>query len=344
MNRFKKIFTLAAGTLLALGSLEAAEPFKIIFPAAALNGGEELTKVYLTNYDTGEVMDSVEVKNGVATFTGTIDEPIIARVGVGRKNRTFILESGTVSFNATGKAFGTELNDILREYNNKSTELSNDYRKAATDDERKSIYDKYKELTSKTMKDNIDNPLGLYLFIDEASGMEPQEFMSALEKYPVLKSSKRIGKMVGQVENKLATMPGGTMKDFEITYDGKTEKLSDYVGKGKFVLVDFWASWCGPCKRQIPVLKEILEEYGPKGLEVLGVAVWDKPEDTMKAIKDEQIPWHSILDAQTIPTDLYGISGIPCIILFGPDGKILSRDKQGDDLKADVKEVFSKVK
>ena len=127
-------------------------------------------------------------------------------------------------------------------------------------------------------------------------------------------------------------------KDFEITYgDGTSKKLSDYVGKGKYTLVDFWASWCGPCIRETAVIKDIYNEYGPKGLEVLGVAVWDEPENTKDAIEKHQLPWPQIINAQTVPTELYGISGIPCIIIFGPDGKILSRDKQGDALRADVK-------
>ena len=88
------------------------------------------------------------------------------------------------------------------------------------------------------------------------------------------------------------------------------------------------------------MLKELLEEFGDKGLEVLGVAVWDEPANTLNAIKSHGIEWPCIINAQTIPTDLYGINGIPCIILYGPDGTILSRDKQGDELKADVRAAF----
>jgi len=90
------------------------------------------------------------------------------------------------------------------------------------------------------------------------------------------------------------------------------------------------------------MLKELYNKYKDKGLDVLGVAVWDKPEDTEAAIRNHNLPWESILDAQTIPTDLYGISGIPCIMLIGPDGTILSRDKQDDELRADVARYLEK--
>ncbi len=88
------------------------------------------------------------------------------------------------------------------------------------------------------------------------------------------------------------------------------------------------------------MIKEILEEYGPKGLEVLGVAVWDEPQNTLRAIENHQLPWQQIINAQTVPTDLYGISGIPCILLIAPDGTILSRDKQDEELRADVKAMM----
>ena len=109
---------------------------------------------------------------------------------------------------------------------------------------------------------------------------------------------------------------------------------------GHYTLVDFWASWCGPCRREIPVIKELLNEYGPKGLDVVGVAVWDQVPETKKAMDELGITWPVIMDAKTIPTDMYGILGIPTIILIGPDGTILSRGKQGDALKAAVAEAM----
>lgn len=318
-------------------------PYKVIVPLTAeLND----SIFYLSNGDTGEKIDSVKVIAGTATFTGTIDEPVLAHVKQkGKRNSmTFILEPGTISFHIDSikgvMPFGTELNDKMRDINTRLMDLGMAFQKETTDEGREKIYNEYNKAIHDCTVANADNPLGLYTFMNEAPGMNPEEFFTFIKAHPYLANTKQVASMVKFNEKKLATMPGKKMVDFEVTYDGKTEKLSDYVGKGKYVLVDYWASWCGPCKRQIPVLKEILKEYGPKGLEVLGVAVWDKPEDTKQAIKDHEIPWHSILDAQTIPTDAYGIRGIPCIILYGPDGTILSRDKQGDELKADVKAAF----
>lgn len=81
------------------------------------------------------------------------------------------------------------------------------------------------------------------------------------------------------------TAPGQMFTDFSVKMsNGKTVKLSDYVGKGDYVVLDFFASWCGPCRREMPTLKGIYEKYNGKGLKVVGLAVWDEPADTKKCV------------------------------------------------------------
>lgn len=137
-----------------------------------------------------------------------------------------------------------------------------------------------------------------------------------------------------------ASAEGQMFIDFECEYNGKVQKLSDYVGKGKYVLVDFWASWCGPCKAEIPNLINVYNRYKGEKFEVLGVATWDKPKDTEKAVQQMNIPYPQIINAQKAGSDAYGIVGIPQIILFGPDGKIIKRNLRGEAVEAEVKKCL----
>lgn len=133
---------------------------------------------------------------------------------------------------------------------------------------------------------------------------------------------------------------GDMFKDFAVEYEGKTTRLSDYVGKGKYVLVDFWASWCGPCRAEIPNLIKVYEQYKEKGFVVLGVAVNDKPEDTLKAIEKDKITYPQILNSQNIAAETYDFNSIPTIYLFGPDGRVVAHDLRGKDINNKLAEIF----
>lgn len=108
----------------------------------------------------------------------------------------------------------------------------------------------------------------------------------------------------------------------------------------KPIVLDFWASWCGPCRAEIPNLIKVYNQYKGEKFEVLGVATWDKPEDTKKAIEQMGIPYPQMLNAQKAGSDAYGISGIPQIILFGPDGKIVKRNLRGEAIEKTVAELL----
>jgi len=333
----KKVFLAAALAFAAFGA-EAADPYKVTLPVTA---DDEGAMAYLVNYDNGEKIDSVLVSGNEVKFSGTVDEPVMARIIIDDARRgQLVLEPGSIVIDPQRRiSFGSPLNDALNEISDSAGIIASEYQKAATDGQRQEVIDRYNAFMQRRMMQNIDNPVGYMLFMEQAAEFTAGELQSYLDKEPSLKKYVRVNKLLAMLKTKEATSVGKKYLDFEV--NGK--KLSDYVGRGgNYLLVDFWASWCGPCRRQIPVIKGLYDKYKGKGLDVLGVAVWDKADDTRRAIDDEGITWDCIIDAGTVPTDIYGISGIPCIILIGPDGTILSRDKQGDELVADVDKYLAK--
>ena len=131
--------------------------------------------------------------------------------------------------------------------------------------------------------------------------------------------------------------------DFEAEApDGTKHRLSDYVGRGQYVLIDFWASWCGPCISSFPFMKQLYATYKDRGLIFLGVSC-DKNRDAwLKALDKHQLPWASLLSParEDDALRLYGVSSIPTVILIAPDGTIIATDIEGKELKAKLEEIF----
>ena len=200
-------------------------------------------------------------------------------------------------------------------------------------------YEKIIAYHRQVIKKNKDNRVGLEAFRNVCNLLEPEEAEAIIASLnDSLKTDPFIERFSAQLEMMKSTAVGQKFTDFEV--DGV--KFSDYVGKGKYILVDFWASWCGPCKAEIPNIKNVYEKYHGDDFDVLSVAVWDEPEATKAAAEEHGIVWNQIVNAQRIPTDIYGISGIPTIMLFSPDGTILNRTMRGEEIEKVVAEALGR--
>lgn len=354
----KLLFFAACAALCA--SCTPKKPFTLAGTADSSADGQT---VYLYDYQEGRAVDSTVVAEGRFSFGGRIAGDVLRRVSLGRNFVNVILEGGDFTVDLTEHTVGgSEKNEQLNRFNTQYDSIGRAFYEnfmtlkgdaLLSEAEFEAKADALVAETNVALGDLArplveanNNALGAYAFLRWCSDLEtPEEFDAALALAGDRVREFAPVKAIVDKHNALKkTAEGMPFADFTIengNADSTAASLSDYVGKGKYVLVDFWASWCGPCRREIPVIRKVWEKYRGDKFEVLGVAVWDKREDTLKAAADLGIEWAQILDAQGVPTDLYGINGIPHIILFGPDGTIVARGLRGDALKEKVAEVLA---
>ena len=311
--------------------------------------------VYLYKPSGQGASDSVQIANGRFTLERAVAEDgLIAHLVIPRSyNLSFIPEEGIIKADlAASGATGTPLNDehtqkskyrkgLIEEARAKLKSIRADKNlddKAKEEAQEKvsdELYAKIKPLAEADLKEHPNDAIGL-IALQNLLGMEDVNVAKAeallQQAGDRLRAEESITKMVTRLRRVEATQAGAQFVDFEGVDDAnKAVRLSDYVGKGHYVLVDFWASWCGPCRREIGHLKKVRDAYTDKGLVILGTVVWDEMEDHLKAMKELEITWPQIFN-KTEATELYGISGIPQIILFDPAGKIVARDLRGEEI------------
>lgn len=367
----KKIVLFASILALALAGCKGSkEEFKLT--ATNLPADLEGTYAYIYN-SAKEVVDSVLVTEGAITYTSelTPNDTEVFTMNIAGQPITFVKEVGEFKFDMVAeegaepmlKCISAPENSLYKTAQNMSDELqaalkplSDRYSAIVSEikadstleaekmPELEAIQEEYttkaNEIAKRYFEANKDNFVGLQAF-RQIQFENDAELMAAYEGAgDMIKNNADIKAMYEKAAAAEATKVGAAFVDFEMV-NGEGEKvvLSSFREDGKYLLVDFFASWCGPCKASMPALSALAKTFGAKGLNVVSIATWDKVEDYKKAVEDHKITWASIIDTENAGAKVYGIAGVPTFILFSPEGEILVRTHNVDDVKVKLEEV-----
>jgi peroxiredoxin len=329
------------------------------------NNASGIKKVML--YRADQLIDSAFLNDkGEFKFKRNEPDADFYSMAIGEKNFLVIAENGDeINFETdladssnTYKIDGSEASEKVREFN----QISNKYGKvylqlqqqyeqalAVHPDSKDSIYnslmpifqenmDKFSEEALEFGKKNKDNLAGFYAVgsINDPDKFEPELIKYADDIKTKFPNNKSVQAFVAKMENLKPLSIGKAAPGFELsTPDGKKVSLADY--RGKYVLLDFWASWCAPCRQENPNVVKEYAKYKNKGFDILSVSLDDNKENWTKAIKEDNLTWTHVSELAKDPWNgnvarLYKIEAIPYSIVVGPDGKILAKNLRGPAL------------
>ncbi len=320
-----------------------------------------------------QVPDSAKVVNGSFEFKGNAAEPEFVLLGYDQNGQKrfplgFFLEGGKIAlqgsvdslYNAdiTGSAAQedlTKFNALRKPLEEKQKQLYEAYQVAAMSGDRQkagdiqkqyeSLEEESKAVVAKFVK---ENPASYVSAFQLAQNFAYDVVPNQLEPlYNVLADNikaSHFGKAVKESLDAAKTTAVGSMApDFTLNdVNGKPVSLAAY--KGKYTLVDFWASWCGPCRQENPTVVKAYNTYKSKGFDILGVSLDEKKDKWEQAIQQDKLTWTHVSDLKGWESDvatLYGIKAIPMNYLLDKDGKIIARSLRGEDLIKKLGEILN---
>ena len=252
------------------------------------------------------------------------------------------------------KAYEEAHEALMTEYTTTMESLAEDQAKA--EEFYNDFVERYVQFNLDAAAENPDNEVAVKVLMNLRGMIEDDQVDAIISNMPKqLLENEQVAYLKQNLDARKATAEGKMFVDFTVEhvygYDRSVDpqplkkevKFSDYVGKGTYVLVDFWSPWCGPCKREIPNIKSVYEQYKDKGFEVLSLAVWErKPQShTIETAAELGMDWLHVNNCGNVPTDIYGVEGIPHLMLVGPDGTILKRGFHGlEGIQAAVAEYI----
>ena len=290
---------------------------------------------------TPEIVDSAVIRNGYFTFRGQVPFPQYCNVGIRGTTLPvgFYLENSPIELNIKVRQ------DTYKQNGNEISSKSLQGRIYGSHSEKESQY-----ISALHEQQDIENwisnhPSNMPTLMKLATQWSETYSPDLLEKWLSMMNSDLSNhlaykEVLKQITKHRELVIGAPAPEFILPSD-KEKKIALKDFRGKFVLLDFWASWCGPCRGEIPNLKKAWDRYHRKGLEIVSITIDRKEEDWRKALVEEQMPWTQLNGRGSKVSDQYNIKGIPHILLIDPKGKIVGINLRGEKLEKKLQELLS---
>ncbi|MFA6275701.1 MAG: AhpC/TSA family protein [Pedobacter sp.] len=340
----------------------SAQKFTIL---GTVTGLKDSTWIFLRKATPEVKLDSSLIVNGKFTLKGNIDEKAVEMIiytasykdytmlWVEPKEIRVTLKAGEFKKAITvGSKTQTEADvlrsnlsviDRLQDSLTKSLKGKNGAESAAIWDKIKATRNEEQKVYQNYVKDNPNSLIAANILQVYASSWGKEKTRELYQNISAEQKSSKFGKAVSEylTLNKEIKI-GNKFEDFEQeNVNGKKIKLSTI--KGKYILLEFWASWCGPCRGENPNLVNTYNTYKNKGFEILGVSADDNKADWLKAIKDDKLPWENVSDLKgdrNLAVVIYGINSFPTNYLIDEKGIIIAKNLRGDELKKKLAELL----
>lgn len=309
-------------------------------------------------------LQKVAIVNGEFEFKGVADSVQVAAVSIGDAFCQLFLEPGQIKVDLKAGqmslALGTPNNNAYESFMSDMKALEDEYAEIAKRAQNPELSDaekaeikkqmgefegKYYQAIKNSIADNVGNDFGLYNLCNSYYYYDPEELAPILESYlAAFPTNARLARIKANNDLSLETAVGKQFKDFEMAdVEDNIHKLSEYIAANEVTLVDFWASWCGPCRAEMPAVKAAYEAYKNKGFGIVGVSLDNNKEAWVKAIADLGIEWPQISDLQgwnCAGAKLYGVNSIPATVLVAKDGTILAKNLRGEAIQEKLAEIL----